>query len=167
MCVQDTNYKLNAFPPLTHTAIEFSVAQQEVYDLMKDRMLVGHSLSNDLKVLMLSHPKHKIRDTCKYKEFRKVTKGRTPSLRRLTQELLGMVIQEGEHSPVCLSVAVLVYAQFSSFAACIVLAPWAEVFASRYPVYIYIFVLFLFLSYCCVPVPPFLLSRMYIVERAI
>jgi DNA polymerase III epsilon subunit-like protein len=82
-------------------AIDFAQVQKDVYELMKDRILVGHSLSNDMKVLMLSHPKHMVRDTSKYREFRRLVKGRTPGLRKLTHDLLQLTIQEGEHSPVC------------------------------------------------------------------
>lgn len=53
---------------------EFSTVQKEVSDLIKGRILVGHSLKNDLSVLFLSHAKRNIRDTCRYKPFKKVSK---------------------------------------------------------------------------------------------
>ncbi|KAJ8704857.1 hypothetical protein PYW08_012177 [Mythimna loreyi] len=79
---------------------EFTVVQKEVSELLKGRILVGHSLKNDLSVLFLSHPKRNIRDTSRYKPFRKITKGSTPSLKRLAKEILGIDIQSGEHSSV-------------------------------------------------------------------
>ncbi|XP_075989972.1 uncharacterized protein LOC142985589 [Anticarsia gemmatalis] len=79
---------------------DFTKVQKEVSELIKGKILVGHSLKNDLSVLFLSHPKRNIRDTSRYKPFRKITKGSTPSLKRLAKELLGIDIQSGEHSSV-------------------------------------------------------------------
>ncbi|XP_038220487.1 RNA exonuclease 4 [Zerene cesonia] len=79
---------------------DFTVVQKEVSEILKGRILVGHSLKTDLSVLFLSHPKKNIRDTSKYKPFRKITKGSTPSLKRLAKEILGIDIQHGEHSSV-------------------------------------------------------------------
>lgn len=52
---------------------EFTTVQREVSELLKGKILVGHSLKNDLSVLFLSHPKRNIRDTSRYKPFRKVS----------------------------------------------------------------------------------------------
>ncbi|XP_045323382.1 RNA exonuclease 4 isoform X3 [Leopardus geoffroyi] len=52
----------------------FEVVQKEVADMLKGRVLVGHALHNDLKVLFLDHPKKKIRDTQKYKPFKSQVK---------------------------------------------------------------------------------------------
>lgn len=52
---------------------DFTVVQKEVADIIKGKILVGHSLKNDLGVLFLSHPKRNIRDTSRYKPFRKVS----------------------------------------------------------------------------------------------
>ncbi|XP_072947036.1 uncharacterized protein [Epargyreus clarus] len=79
---------------------DFTTVQNEVSEILKGKILVGHSLKNDLSVLFLSHPNRNIRDTSKYKPFRSVTKGSTPSLKRLAKELLGIDIQSGEHSSV-------------------------------------------------------------------
>ncbi|KAM3955134.1 uncharacterized protein ACR2FA_010880 [Aphomia sociella] len=79
---------------------DFTTVQKEVAELIKGRVLVGHSLKNDLSVLFLSHPKRNIRDTSRYKPFRKITKGSTPSLKRLAKEILNIDIQHGEHSSV-------------------------------------------------------------------
>lgn len=51
---------------------DFLTVQKEVSDILKGRILVGHSLKTDLSVLFLSHPKSSMRDTSKYKPFRKV-----------------------------------------------------------------------------------------------
>ncbi|XP_050679034.1 uncharacterized protein LOC126975264 [Leptidea sinapis] len=79
---------------------DFATVQKEVAEILKGRILVGHSLRHDLSVLFLSHPKKNIRDTSKYKPFRKITKGSTPSLKCLSKEILGVDIQHGEHSSI-------------------------------------------------------------------
>ncbi|KAI5785595.1 ribonuclease H-like domain-containing protein, partial [Peziza echinospora] len=82
-------------------AIPFALAQAQVAALLKNRILVGHALKNDLDVLMLSHPKRDVRDTSKHERFRtEFAKGRTPGLKVLAKELLGVEIQRGEHSSV-------------------------------------------------------------------
>jgi len=78
----------------------FSVVQKEVADILKGRILVGHALKHDLNVLYLSHPRRYWRDTSRYKPFRQISKGNTPSLKKLARELLGREIQVGEHSSV-------------------------------------------------------------------
>lgn len=73
--------------------------QKEVSELIKGRILVGHALQNDLKVLFLSHPKKDIRDTSAYKPLRS-KEGRSRALRDLAAEILGVKIQEKEHCSV-------------------------------------------------------------------
>lgn len=76
---------------------EFDVVQKEVADLLKGRILVGHALRNDLKVLFLDHPKKKIRDTQKYKPFKSQVKSGRPSLKLLAERVLGIRVQQTEH----------------------------------------------------------------------
>ncbi|GAQ83801.1 hypothetical protein KFL_001620210 [Klebsormidium nitens] len=83
---------------LKKTAEEFFQVQKEVAALLKDRIVVGHALQNDMQALLLSHPKRFIRDTSKYAPLRK--HGRPRALRHLAEEILGLRIQAGEHSPV-------------------------------------------------------------------
>lgn len=52
------------------------------------------------QVLMLSHPRRMIRDTSRYRPFRKLFSGRTPSLRALTERVLGIAVQAGEHDSI-------------------------------------------------------------------
>ncbi|XP_046622845.1 RNA exonuclease 4 isoform X1 [Neodiprion virginianus] len=78
----------------------FETVQREVAEILQGRLLIGHALKHDTDVLFLSHPKRMIRDTSRYKQFRKVSMGNTPSLKRLAAELLGIDIQSGEHSSV-------------------------------------------------------------------
>ncbi|KAI9190806.1 ribonuclease H-like domain-containing protein [Polychytrium aggregatum] len=87
-------------PELLKTATPFKQVQKEVSDLIKDRIVVGHAIENDFKVLLLDHPRRLIRDTSQYKKFRKMFGGRSPALRKLAKQLLGLDIQEGAHSSV-------------------------------------------------------------------
>jgi DNA polymerase III epsilon subunit-like protein len=72
-----------------------------VSELLKDKLLVGHALKNDLDVLFLSHPRLQIRDTSRFRPYMRVKnkfgKLRPRALRDLTQEFLGKTIQQGEH----------------------------------------------------------------------
>eukprot|EP00953_Heterococcus_sp_UTEX-ZZ885_P037903 19460-Heterococcus_DN1.PRE.4 len=51
-------------------AVTLRQCQAAVVPLLKDRILVGHALQNDLKALMLSHPHNMIRDTATYRPFK-------------------------------------------------------------------------------------------------
>ncbi|KAI5662467.1 hypothetical protein M9H77_21790 [Catharanthus roseus] len=79
-------------------AKDFSVVQKKVAEIIKGKILVGHALRNDLKALMLTHPKKDIRDTSEYQPFLK--EGRSRALRHLAVEFLGVEIQNGEHCPI-------------------------------------------------------------------
>ncbi|PVH87425.1 hypothetical protein DL98DRAFT_248725 [Cadophora sp. DSE1049] len=81
-------------------AREFEVVQKEVAEILEGRVLIGHAIKNDLAAMMLGHPRKDIRDTSRYSGFRKYNGGRTPSLRKLAKELLGVDIQGGEHSSI-------------------------------------------------------------------
>ncbi|EDV29534.1 uncharacterized protein TRIADDRAFT_19790, partial [Trichoplax adhaerens] len=81
-------------------APDFATVQTEVFEIIQGRTLVGHAIKNDLKQLMLGHPKKRLRDTSTFSFFRQVNKGHTPSLRKLAKEILGLDIQIGQHSSV-------------------------------------------------------------------
>ncbi|XP_058528827.1 RNA exonuclease 4 [Ochotona princeps] len=76
---------------------ELGVVQKEVAAMLRGRILVGHALHNDLKVLFLDHPKKKIRDTQKYKPFKRQAKSLRPSLKLLAERILGLRVQQAEH----------------------------------------------------------------------
>ncbi|KAI0629076.1 ribonuclease H-like domain-containing protein [Trametes polyzona] len=78
----------------------FEEVQKQVADLLKDRILVGHAVHNDLKALLLSHPRPQTRDTQQLFHKHKLVRGRRPALRNLVQQELGLTIQSGEHSSV-------------------------------------------------------------------
>lgn len=79
-------------------APDFDTVQKEVADIIKNRIVVGHSVHNDFAVLKLHHPAEKVRDTSQH--YRYLFQGKVPSLKRLTENVLGMKIQEGEHDSV-------------------------------------------------------------------
>lgn len=74
--------------------------QRDVAKLMDGRILVGHAVRHDLDALLLGHPKRDIRDTSRYPKFRKLAGGRTPGLKKLAREVLGIDIQASQHSSV-------------------------------------------------------------------
>mmetsp|Transcript_36251 Transcript_36251/g.80685 ORF Transcript_36251/g.80685 Transcript_36251/m.80685 type:complete len:493 (+) Transcript_36251:452-1930(+) len=79
-------------------------AQEKVSKLLTGCTLVGHALHNDLKALLLDHPRKDRRDTATYPPLMKAPapgrKMKARALRHLAKEELGLTIQEGEHSPV-------------------------------------------------------------------
>ncbi|CBQ70803.1 related to REX4-strong similarity to X.laevis XPMC2 protein [Sporisorium reilianum SRZ2] len=89
-------------PQDLRNAPSFSEVQGEVANLIKGKVLVGHAIQNDLKALLLSHPKPLIRDTATFQPLRDLAKTKYPSLKKLAKLVLGIDIQlEGEsHSSV-------------------------------------------------------------------
>ncbi|KAI6129356.1 ribonuclease H-like domain-containing protein [Pisolithus croceorrhizus] len=85
---------------LGEEAKPFNEIQKTVADLIKDRILVGHAVHNDLKALLLSHPAPQLRDTQSLAFKHKLVKSRRPALRVLVRQELGLSIQEGEHDSV-------------------------------------------------------------------
>ncbi|XP_029467685.1 RNA exonuclease 4-like isoform X1 [Rhinatrema bivittatum] len=79
---------------------QFKIVQKDVTEILKGRILVGHAVHNDLKILFLDHPKKKIRDTQKYKPFKRIVKSGRPSLKLLCERILNVKVQTSEHSSV-------------------------------------------------------------------
>lgn len=99
--VQDYRTKVSGIrPDDLQNGEEFEIVQKEVAEILTNRILVGHALKHDLDVLYLSHPRKYLRDTSRYKIFRRLCLGNTPSLKKLTCELLGREIQTGEHNSI-------------------------------------------------------------------
>lgn len=78
----------------------FKQVQKQVSDILKNKIIIGHALKNDLQALMLDHPKPLLRDTSLYKPFRNPVTKRPRSLKDLALEHLKKVIQKGEHSSI-------------------------------------------------------------------
>jgi len=88
-------------------AMELHACRRKVGGILNGKVLVGHSLINDFKALMLNHPKLDVRDTARFKPFmctsgRGGGKLRPRRLRDLAKEHLDLDLQmEGEeHSSV-------------------------------------------------------------------
>ncbi|XP_006029845.1 RNA exonuclease 4 [Alligator sinensis] len=84
-------------PEDTKKGEDFKKIQEEVADILRGRILVGHAVHNDLKILFLDHPKKKIRDTQRYKPFKQKVKSGRPSLKLLCEKLLNVKVQTSEH----------------------------------------------------------------------
>ncbi|KAK4159785.1 putative RNA exonuclease 4 [Cladorrhinum sp. PSN259] len=88
-------------PKHVHIAREFTEVQEQVAELLRGRILVGHDVKHDLKALELNHSSKMIRDTVKFWGFKKYGHGPKPSLKVLAREVLGIEkFQEGQHSSV-------------------------------------------------------------------
>ena len=76
--------------PTSSNAMDVKKCRDQVAKILQDKILVGHALSNDLKALLLQHPKHMIRDTAKYRPFQRYgnNKWRPRKLRDLVKEHL-------------------------------------------------------------------------------
>lgn len=79
-------------------APDFETVQKEVTDIIRGRIVVGHAIHNDFEVLKINHPRDKTRDTSEY--YRYLFQGKTPSLKKLSESVLGVAIQNGEHDSV-------------------------------------------------------------------
>ncbi|KAJ3341399.1 hypothetical protein HDU91_000719, partial [Kappamyces sp. JEL0680] len=75
----------------------FKEVQKEVAAIIKDKVIIGHDLRNDLNVLMLDHPGKLIRDTARYKPLKHPATKNPQSLRALAVQVLGKDIQSGTH----------------------------------------------------------------------
>jgi len=76
-------------------AMDVTQCRETVSALLKDKILVGHALKNDLHALMLQHPVHRMRDTAKYRPFQRYHKKWRPrKLRDLVKEHCDLVIQQ-------------------------------------------------------------------------
>lgn len=82
-------------------AVPFSEAQATVAKLLKDRIIVGHALNNDFRVLLLPPPHFKLmRDSATFPLFKTLHRVKHPKLAMLAQRHLGLTIQEGAHDSV-------------------------------------------------------------------
>jgi len=79
------------------------VVQQEVADLVRGRVVVGHSLKHDFEVLYLNHPRSLVRDTAQYRPLKRrpnnTGKMLPNKLKNLALKELKWEIQDGEHDP--------------------------------------------------------------------
>ncbi|VDN25638.1 unnamed protein product [Cylicostephanus goldi] len=72
--------------------------------ILKDRIVVGHALNNDFRVLCFHHNAKLTRDTAKCMILRKMADCHGfPSLKKLAKAVLGIDIQQGEHDSVSIT----------------------------------------------------------------
>ncbi|WFD28533.1 3'-5' exonuclease [Malassezia nana] len=81
-------------PKHLRDAPSFETVQQEVADIFRGRVVVGHAIDNDLKALLLSHPRALLRDTAHFQPLREIAGTKHPGLRRLCELVLGIHIQQ-------------------------------------------------------------------------
>uniref|UniRef100_A0A0N4WR84 Exonuclease domain-containing protein n=1 Tax=Haemonchus placei TaxID=6290 RepID=A0A0N4WR84_HAEPC len=81
--------------------LPFDVVQMEVAKILKDRIVVGHALNNDFRVLNFHHNSKLTRDTARCHLLRKMANcNGVPSLKKLARAVLGIDIQQGEHDSI-------------------------------------------------------------------
>ncbi|KAH9968885.1 ribonuclease H-like domain-containing protein [Russula dissimulans] len=83
-------------------AVKFHDLQHRVADIIKDKVVVGHSLWNDFSVLGIPHPAVNTRDVALYQPFRNALRSPNQLVRlpTLTFHLMGRRCQEGQQNPV-------------------------------------------------------------------
>ena len=76
-------------------------ARPQVKALVDGRVVVGHSLENDFRVLGFSPPREMMRDTAHDVRRLLSRSGRPRKLRHITWQFLGLTIQDGDngHNP--------------------------------------------------------------------
>ncbi|XP_076464717.1 apoptosis-enhancing nuclease-like [Babylonia areolata] len=84
------------------SGIPFIAAQEMIAAVIKDKVVIGHAVHNDFRVMDLKHPVHLIRDTASCKLLREMANlpSNASALRKLTSALLGRTIQKKEHCSV-------------------------------------------------------------------
>ncbi|KAL4244992.1 RNA exonuclease 4 [Abortiporus biennis] len=78
----------------------FEAIQKQVANIIENRVLIGHAVQNDLKALLLSHPRNLLVDTQVCAGTQKITNSRKPALKHLVHDQLQIAIQDGEHDSV-------------------------------------------------------------------
>ena len=73
---------------------------RDVNKILHGRIIVGHAIQNDFTSLGMHYPGWSVRDTSRLERYRRLTGGRTPGLKTLSKLVLGLEIQQGEHSSV-------------------------------------------------------------------
>ena len=81
------------------TGMEFTECRKIISKLIKNKVIIGHSIENDFLVLNYEHPKKLTRDTSKFKFFQ--SNINLPySLKYLTKHYFNFDIQETHHDSV-------------------------------------------------------------------
>ncbi|KAJ7599624.1 ribonuclease H-like domain-containing protein [Mycena floridula] len=82
-------------------AVQFSVVQEHIANLLKGNILVGHSLWNDLSVLGIAHPAVNTRDVGLYQPFRNALRfpRQVVGLQTLAWQFMQRRYQQQESNP--------------------------------------------------------------------
>ncbi|KAI0274725.1 ribonuclease H-like domain-containing protein [Gloeopeniophorella convolvens] len=104
MAVTDYRTSTTGITPANLTsasAVKFPDVQRLVADMIKDKVIVGHSLWNDLSVLGVPHPAVNTRDVALYQPFRNALRSPNQLVRlpTLTFQLMGRRCQDGQQNP--------------------------------------------------------------------
>ncbi|KAM7535920.1 hypothetical protein Aperf_G00000090930 [Anoplocephala perfoliata] len=103
-CITDYRTRYSGIRPRDmEKALPFKVVRNDVQQIIRDRVVVGHSINNDFRVLKLYHPPALVRDTS-VAPYAKVAVGRgrkrLVALRELYFDFFDEEIQQGEHDSV-------------------------------------------------------------------
>lgn len=85
-------------------AVPFHQAKPTIQTMLKGKIVIGHDVQNDFRVLCFGHPHEDIRDTSRYRGLRFLAgedgKKRSVGLKAMVGRLLGKTIQFGSHCSV-------------------------------------------------------------------
>ena len=99
--VIDYRFKLSGVTPADlENGEDFLEVQKEISEMISNRILVGHTIRCDLKVLFLDHPRQDRRDISEYKPLKERTQSYRPSLKLMSEVILSKSIQEDHHDSV-------------------------------------------------------------------
>ena len=90
-------------PENLENAVPFEVARSQIVKILRNKIVVGHALHFDMKILKLRLSKDRLRDTSTYEPLRRraeMMDKPTPSLRELSKALLCRDIQHPTHCSV-------------------------------------------------------------------
>jgi hypothetical protein len=68
-------------------AMEYTAARKQAIEILTGRIIVGHSLKHDFKVLNWEPLEHHVRDLISFKKFQ--DEHHPKALKKITQEFLG------------------------------------------------------------------------------
>lgn len=87
------------YPQSMKNAMPYDEARDRAIEIMSGRVIVGHSLKHDFKVINWEPLQGNVRDLATYKKYLD-DNNHVKSLKRLTNEFLGKEIQTGSHNSV-------------------------------------------------------------------
>ncbi|KAL4476210.1 hypothetical protein ABPG74_009943 [Tetrahymena malaccensis] len=86
--------------------------KNKIFDLLKDKIIVGHSVQHDLTAIKFEPSKDNMtRDISNYKELKQ--QGKKVSLKKMVKQELGITFQEGSHDSISdARAALLIYKKY-------------------------------------------------------